>query len=48
MGAKFKSREAIYKFFNEPFPGPNNIKEASCKEINENAYKWLKENWKGN
>jgi hypothetical protein len=35
-GAKFKSREAIYKYYNEEFPTAN-VTEAQCKDINEFA-----------
>jgi hypothetical protein len=37
-GAKLKSREAIYKYFNESFSG---VKEATCQEINEHALQFV-------
>lgn len=35
VGAKMKSREAIYKFFGQDF---SNTKESSCQEINQAIY----------
>jgi hypothetical protein len=43
IGAKLKSREAIYKYFNMTF----DVKEATCKEINEKAMDYVLKNWKG-
>jgi hypothetical protein len=43
VGAKFKSREAIYRHFNLELKG----KEATCKEINEIAYDYVVKNYNG-
>lgn len=43
VGAKLKSREAIYKHFGVEFDG----QEATCKEINELAYKFVLKNFNG-
>lgn len=43
VGAKFKSREAIHKYFGLEF----NVAEATCKEINEMAYDYLLKNFNG-
>lgn len=42
LGAKFKSREAIYDHF-----GKVNKTEVTCQEINQKAMDWLKEKWTG-
>lgn len=42
LGAKFKSREAIYSHY-----GLVNKSEATCQEINQQAMQWLKDNWTG-
>jgi hypothetical protein len=44
VGAKLKSRAAIYDYFNQTMK----VNESSCQEINQFAYKWVRENWKGN
>jgi hypothetical protein len=44
VGAKLKSRAAIYDFMNETMK----VNESSCQEINQFAYKWVRENWSGN
>ena len=38
LAAKFKSREALYKYFNIDF---TNTSEATCKDINQNAYNYV-------
>jgi len=38
MAVKMKSRKAIYHHFNEDNPGD----EATCREINQQAYSWVK------
>jgi len=43
IGAKLKSREAIYKYFNMTF----DVKELTCKDINEKAMAHVLKNWKG-
>jgi len=43
IAAKLKSREAIYKYFNMTF----DVKELTCKEINEKAMDYVLKNWKG-
>lgn len=47
VGAKLKSREAIYKYFGAEFPGPQNVSECTCQEINQYAYEWVRKNWAG-
>jgi len=43
VGAKFKSREAIHKYFGLEFDG----KEATCKEINTMAYDFVLKHFNG-
>ena len=40
MGAKLKSREDIYVYFNETFTA----KEATCKELNEQTMDMVEKN----
>jgi len=42
VGAKLKSREAVYDHFGEV-----NKTEVTCQELNQYAMKWVKENWSG-
>jgi len=44
MGAKFKSREAIAKYFDADFKKED---EATCKEINEMAYDFVLKRFNG-
>ena len=43
IGAKFKSREAIYKYFNMSWEGPQ--EEATCQDINKRTAQWVMDNW---
>lgn len=43
VGAKFKSRAALYDHFNLTM----NVSESTCQEINQFAYKWVRDNWSG-
>jgi len=46
VGAKLKSRQAIYDHFNMNIT-TENVTESTCQEINEYAQKWFRENWSG-
>lgn len=43
LGAKFKSREAVYKYFGLDFNG----EEATCQEINKLAYDLVLQHYNG-
>lgn len=43
IGAKFKSRAAIYHYFNETM----DVNETTCQELNQMAYKYVRENFSG-
>jgi hypothetical protein len=43
VGAKFKSREAVYNYFGMKF----NVPEATCKEINIIAFQYVLDKYKG-
>jgi len=42
LGAKMKSREAIYNYTGMDFTG---VKEATCQEINEYTHQWVLDNF---
>lgn len=43
VGAKLKSRAAIYHYYNETM----NVNETTCQELNQIAFKYVRENFSG-
>ena len=43
IGAKLKSRAAVYHYFNKTM----DVNETSCQELNQFAYKYVRENFSG-